>query len=184
MNKASISARSWKFWVIAGLGALLLADAALGYTYWSLRQSDPVALRAERGVLESKSKLLKADVTRCEQIQKHMPDVRKQADAFYKEQLQPVGTGYSAVVGDLGELATKAGLRATATTFRQKELRDRGVTQVDVSDTVEGDYAAIVKFIGSLERSKNFYLLSDLGLDSGTSGAIRVKLELRTYFRS
>jgi hypothetical protein len=63
-------------------------------------------------------------------------------------------------------------------------VKDRGVTLVTVLDSVDGDYPAIIQFINGLERSKYFYLLNDLHLDTALAGAIRLHLELRTYFRT
>jgi hypothetical protein len=76
-------------------------------------------------------------------------------------------------------------LRSSGIAFHEKEVKGRGVVEVDISDTVEGDYPAIIQFINGLERSKYFYLLSDLKLGSAsTGGGIRLNLELRTYFRT
>jgi len=72
-------------------------------------------------------------------------------------------------------------------------VKGRGVEEIKISETVEGDYPSIIKFINGLEQSKYFYLLSDLKLDlasiSGTGvgnqgSLIRLHLELRTYFKT
>ncbi len=57
------------------------------------------------------------------------------------------------------------------------------MTLVTVLDSVDGDYPAIIQFINGLERSKYFYLLNNLQLDTASAGDIRLHLELRTYFR-
>ena len=113
-----------------------------------------------------------------------LPKVGKDCDAFYHDAFLSSADGYSAIEADLGAIATKAGLRTTSITFSQKEVKDRGVTLVTVLDYVDGDYPAIIQFINGLERSKYFYLLNDLHLDTATAGAIRLHLELRTYFRT
>mgnify|MGYP001608520988 FL=1 len=66
---------------------------------------------------------------------------------------------------------------------KERPLETRGVTEVTVSATVEGDYVSVVRFINGLERSDNFYLLDSLGLASSTGGSIKLNLQLRTYFR-
>ena len=58
------------------------------------------------------------------------------------------------------------------------------MTLVTVLDSVDGDYPAIIQFINGLERSKYFYLLNNLQLDTSNLGGIRLRLELRTYFRT
>ena len=42
----------------------------------------------------------------------------------------------------------------------------------------------MIQFINGLEHSKNFYLLHALELDTSSSGIIRLKLGVRTYFRT
>ncbi len=63
-------------------------------------------------------------------------------------------------------------------------MQERGVTEIQIQETVEGDYASVLKYIAGLERSRNFYLLSDLGLDSSETGVLHLKLVLKTYFRT
>src|SRR5271168_408237 len=95
-------------------------------------------------------------------------------------------SGYSTIEDDLGSIAAKANLRSSGISFKQKELKGRDVTEIDISDTVEGDYPAIIQFINGLEHSKNFYLLNKLHLQSttGPGGGIRLQLDLQTYFRT
>ena len=122
MNWMSRSA-GWKKAVGAGLGALLVLDIALGVVLWQLRQTDPTDLNRQRTALETKAKLLRADVTRGKAIQKEMPKVGDQAGEFYEQQLPPSTGGYASLVADLGEIATKAGLHTSATSFQAHELK-------------------------------------------------------------
>jgi Tfp pilus assembly protein PilO len=183
MNWVSRS-RGWKRVVLAGLAALVLVDLGLGILLWQLRQTDPTDLSRRRTELQIKAKLLKADVARGDSILKEMPKVGQQAKDFYDQQLPQSTAGYSSLVADLGDIATKAGLRTSSTSFQDHELKERGVTEILIQETVEGDYSSVLKYIQGLERSKNFYLLSDLGLDSSETGTLHLKLLLKTYFRT
>jgi Tfp pilus assembly protein PilO len=183
MNWMSRS-RGWKRVVLAGLGALVVVDLGLAILLWQLRQTDPTDLSRQRTALETKSKLLKADVARGEAIRKEMPKVGDQAGEFYTQQLPAATAGYSSLVADLGEIANKSGLKTASISFQDHELKDRGVTEIAIQETVEGDYSSVLKYIQGLERSRNFYLLSDLGLDSSETGTLHLKLVLKTYFRT
>jgi Tfp pilus assembly protein PilO len=110
--------------------------------------------------------------------------VGKDCDAFYHQSFLDPNSGYSEIESDLGSIAQKAGLKTSAITFRQKALKDHGVTEIGISTSVEGNYNSIIQFISGLEQSKTFYLLNDLRLDSANTGAIRLRLELQTYFRT
>jgi Tfp pilus assembly protein PilO len=176
--------KSWKTMVAVGLGALFLIDVVLLLFLWHLGGSDPNEMRRRRADMETTEKLLRADIHRGEHIQKNMPVVGKDAEDFYKNELPPATDGYSAVIGDLTQVATKAGLRTSSVAFHEHELKGRGVVEVEITENVDGDYPSVLKFIQGIEQSKNFYLLNDLGLDSVQSGNLRLNLQLHTYFRS
>jgi len=113
-----------------------------------------------------------------------LPQAGKDCDAFYQQSFLDSPTGYSQIESDLDGIATKAGVRISGFTFKQKELKDRGVTEIQITTNLDADYPAIIQFINGLERSKNFYLLDSLRLASATSGGIRLDLDLHTYFRT
>ena len=174
----------WKLAVISGLAVLLLLDIGFGVLLWQLRQSDPAALRSERATLETKAKLLKADIDRGERIRKNMPDVGVQADRFYQQEMPVAAKGYSGIVDDLGDIATKAGLKTSATGFHETPLKGRNVTEIGITESVDGSYLSVLQFIVGLERSKSFYLLDSLAMDRAEAGRLHLTLELRTYFRT
>ena len=187
---------SWrilKIWIISALAVLFVADMALVYLRWQNTVQGEKSMSAERDRLELLAKSLKGDVARGERIRSSMSGVTKEYDSFYRTDFQSTADGYSEVESDLGAIAAKASVRSSGVTFDQKEVKGRGVAEIKISDTVEGDYPSIIKFINGLEQSKYFYLLSDLTLESGTGGVpgtgnsgnvIRLHLELRTYFRT
>jgi Tfp pilus assembly protein PilO len=175
---------TWKKLILCALGVLLVADLVLVFVLWQSTREGVESMRAQLGRLQTEAKLLKADVARGDAIRASLPKVGKDCDAFYHDAFLDAAGGYSAIEEDLGTIATKAGLRTASIVFGQKEVKDRGVILVTVSDSVEGDYPAIIQFINGLERSKYFYLLNDLHLDTASAGAIRLHLELRTFFRT
>jgi Tfp pilus assembly protein PilO len=173
-----------KIVIIAALGVLLAADVGLGFFLWRNSSESPEQLRAQILRLQLQVKLREADVARGEKIRVSLPRVGNECDKFYEDAFLTRDTGYSAIEGDLNSIANKAGLRLSGTAYKESEVKNRGVTQIAISTGVEGNYAAIIHFINGLEQSKNFYLLNDLRLSSANAGAIRLQLELRTFFRS
>ena len=174
---------TWKKIILGALGLLLLADLALVFVLWQVSREGVESMRAQRNRLDTQAKLLKADVARGEKIRASLPTVGKNCDTFYHDAFLDAGTGYSAIESDLGTIATKAGLKVGGLTLNQKEVKGRGVTLVTITESVDGTYPAIIQFINGLERSKYFYLLNNLQLDTASAGDIRLHLELRTYFR-
>ncbi|HXZ12265.1 MAG TPA: GspMb/PilO family protein [Candidatus Sulfotelmatobacter sp.] len=176
--------RVWKIWIGAGLALLVMADVALAAVLWQAGREGPQSLEAQRDRLATQGKLLKADVERGEKIRNSLPEIGKDCDKFYNEAFLDSRTGYSAISEDLGDLAAQSGLKSSGLVFTRKELKERGVTEITIKTGVQGDYPSLIKFINGLERSKNFYLLDDLRLESSTTGGIRLNLSLRTFFRT
>lgn len=179
--------------IIAALVILFAADIGLVYLSWQNTREGEASMRAERDRLALLAKSLKGDVARGERIRASMSGVTSEYDTFYRSDFQSAADGYSAIEADLGSLAVKSSVKSSGVTFDQKEVKGRGVEEIKISETVEGDYPSIIKFIKGLEQSKYFYLLSDLKLDLASTGGpvagnpgslIRLHLELRTYFKT
>ena len=141
-------------------------------------------MRATRERLAIHAKLLKADITRGEKIRASLPEVRKDSDSFYRESFLDPVTGYSDIATDLDSIAAKAGVKTTGFSFKQKEVKDRGVTEITIETSVDADYPSVIQFINGLERSKYFYLLDEVELNTAQAGGIQLRIGLHTYFRT
>lgn len=179
--------QTWKRSTAIALTLLLLADVALAVFLWNASRQGPETLRAERDRLALQAKLLRADLRRGETIRASLPQVGIDCDTFYRQSFLDSKMGYSQIESDLGAVATKANVRTPALSFQQKEIKDRGVTEISIKTAVEADYPSVIRFINGLERSKNFYLVDELHLASAapsTPGMIRLEIVLHTYFRT
>jgi hypothetical protein len=176
--------KTWKMWVSIALAVPLALDLGLAVYLWQGSHQDPRALRAERDHLAIEAKLLQADVRRGQEIQFSLPQVGRDSDAFYRESFLNASTGYSRIESDLGTIASQSGVKTSGFTFKQKDIPDRGVTEISITTDIDADYPAIIQFINGLERSKNFYLLDHLQLASASTGGLRLQLGLHTYFRT
>jgi hypothetical protein len=176
--------RTWKRSVGILLGLLLLADVALVAFVWNASRQGPDALRAERNQLVLQAKLLRADLRRGETIRASLPQVGADCDTFYRQSFLDAKTGYSQIESDLGAIAQKADVRTPALSFQQKQIEDRGVTEISIKTAVDADYPSVIRFINGLERSKNFYLVDELRLASATPGTIQLQITMHTYFRT
>lgn len=173
----------WKKWTGIALAVLLAADLALASFLWAAAREGPQALRARRDRLAAQAKLLQADVDRGEKVRASLPQAGRDCETFYHQAFLDASSGYSQIEADLSTIASKAGVKTSGFTFKQKEIKDRGVTEISISTNLEADYPAVIQFINGLERSKNFYLLDGLQLASATAGGIRLELQLHTYLR-
>jgi hypothetical protein len=176
--------KAWKRWITIALAVPIALDFALGAYLWQASQSDPLALAAERDGLAMQAKLLHADVKRGDMIRRSLPQARAQCDNFFNESFLDGASGYSRIESDLGEIASKAGVKTTGFSFKQRPIKDRGVTEISISTSLDANYSSVIQFINGLERSKNFYLLDRLHLASSAAGELRLEIDLHTYFRT
>jgi Tfp pilus assembly protein PilO len=172
--------------ILVALSLLGVADLGLAAYSWKLAATPrppQERLEAERQQL----KLLQADIDRAVKIRSRMPAMQKQCDDFERS-LFPVATGYSSVSAEIGSIAAKSGIHIDTVSFKQKEIPERGLSEVAIEASIEGDYGSIVRFLNGLQRSRNLYAVDSLTLASqsqsqSAGGAIRVSLNARTYFR-
>jgi Tfp pilus assembly protein PilO len=167
-------------WILA---VILLADVVLIGLQWKLNIS-PHVQPSELNLLGMMEKQYRADNNRLERFKAELPADEKQWDEFFTTHFHPAGAGYSAISEDLGGLSRSAGLRSDAISFHQHPADARGLMQVDIATSVEGDYDSLVQFLNKLEHSDNFYVLDSLALASSSLGKLRLNVQLRTYFRT
>ncbi|HKV29210.1 MAG TPA: type 4a pilus biogenesis protein PilO [Candidatus Acidoferrales bacterium] len=177
------NSRKWKLAVKIALACLLVLDGALIFANVRIANEAPQSQALERNHLAEKDKLLAADVAEGKAIEKHLPDVGKECDAFYRTNLLPASTGYSTVISDLGQMGKDAGVQIGGVGFHETAVKDRGLSEVQMSAAVQGNYQSLIRLINSLEHSPHFYVLDGLTLASEASGNIKLNVTLRTYFR-
>ena len=119
-----------------------------------------------------------------EGLDEKLAQATKDADRFYKQRL-PFAN--SEVVGELGALAKKQGVKLTRVQYVYAPVLDGTageLTEARMDASLSGDYRPLVLFINSLERDKMFFLITGLTLTGQQSGTVGLRLRLTTYLRS
>jgi len=165
---------------------LIAADVALGVYSWNLASAQ--SAKQELTLMTVNRDLLKKDIQRALEIRGHIPAIQKDCDAF-EHSLFPESTGYSEVSAELGELASKSGLRLDSRNIKSKPVKGHDLTELAIDAQVIGDYRGVVRFLNGLQRSKNFYAVEGLSARSsnqaqGVRGALQVTVHIKTYFRA
>jgi type IV pilus assembly protein PilO len=173
--------------ILIGVVLLVLADIGLAAYSWQLA-SAPHAPEKQLAVETKQRDLLRADIKRAQQIRDNVPATQKDCDRF-EQSLFPASSGYSAVISELGDTARKSGIQIEDLTHKQTEISNRGMTEVSIDATVNGNYKNVVGFLNGLQRSANLYSVDSLTLASentnqASANVIKVTLHLRTYFRT
>lgn len=169
--------------ILGSVILLVLADVALAAYSWQL-SSAPLSPR-QPGTLQD---LLRADIKRAQAIRDNIPAIQKDCDRF-EQSLFPASSGYSAVRSELGAIARKSGTRLADLSFKPTDIPSRGMTEVVIDATVDGDYKSVIGFLNGLQRSNSLFAVDSLTLATDstnqTSGnVIKVALHVKTYFRT
>jgi hypothetical protein len=173
--------------ILGGVILVVVADVALAAYSWQL-SSAPHAPQQQLAVETKQHDLLKADIKRAEAIRENIPAIQKDCDRF-EQSLFPASSGYSAVRSEVGAIARKSGIQLEDLSFKPTEIANRGMTEVAIDATVNGDYKSVIGFLNGLQRSANRYAVDSLTLASenanqGSANVIKVALHLKTYFRT
>jgi len=172
--------------ILGGVILLVLADVALATYSWRL-SSAPHAPQQQLAMETKQHNVLKADIKRAQDIRENIPAIQKDCDHF-EQSLFPAGSGYSSVRSELGATSKKNGIQLEDLSFRETKIANRGMTEVVIDATVNGDYVSVIGFLNGLQRSTNLYQVDSLTLASenanqASANVIKVALHLRTYFR-
>ena len=173
--------------IVGSVTLLVLADVALAAYSWQL-SSAPHTTRQPGAIEIRPQDLMRADIRRAQAIRDNIPAIQKDCDRF-EQSLFPASSGYSAVRSELGAIARKSGSRLADLTFKPTDIASRGMTEVAIDATVDGDYKNVIGFLNGLQRSANLYEVDSLTLASENSNqtsanVIKVALHLKTYFRA
>jgi len=173
--------------ILVAVVLLVLLDMGLAAYSWQLAAA-PRAPEKQIAVETKQRDVLKGYIKRAQGIRDHVPDTQKDCDRFERS-LFPASSGYSAVISELGDSAKKSGIHIEDLSHKPTEISSRGVTEVTIDATVDGNYKNVVGFLNSLQRSGNLYVVDSLTLGSENSNqasanVIKVSLHLRTYFRT
>jgi hypothetical protein len=94
------------------------------------------------------------------------------ANGFWSEVVRPRNPGLTEAMAELDRLAAESAVDIGRTSYTYDEL-DVGLEQVSAGMPLEGDYFDLVRFINSLERSRRFFLIREIGLrPSSTDDAV------------
>jgi Tfp pilus assembly protein PilO len=172
--------------ILAGLAILLVADVAI--VYFNSKLASPQENQQQSLTAQARQlALVKADVQRATEIRAKIPDVLRGFDKF-ESTLLPASKGYSVILEEMDQYAHDSHLIVDNVKYHEKEVKDRGLTELTLESSVTGDYNGIVTFLNHLQRSKNNYIVDSLNVESqvsgqGPVGVLRVNLHMRTYFR-
>jgi hypothetical protein len=107
----------------------------------------------------------------------------EEADRFYRQRLPATDSEWAA---ELGTLTKKENVRFARGAYLYKPMLAGSageLTQVQIDASLSGDYKPLMEFINLLERDKMFFVIDAVTLTGQQSGAVNLRMGLRTYLR-
>lgn len=182
------SAAAWrrmiKLW-LPGLLLLVLNLAVLStYRVLLAGQTQISASRVERltGDLEQ----LEAHRLALEDVIARAETNRARVDEFYRGWLSSEADRLTQVIGEVKTMARQAGVRTSGLRYPDEVIEEVDLVRRSIEFSAEGSYAGMRSFIHSLERSDQFLILEDIGVNDSGDGSsdIRVRFRVSTLFLS
>jgi type IV pilus assembly protein PilO len=165
--------------VVLGLVNLyLLAHMAFA---WRAANSDNAAAIADQTIAMKTAKIARQPL---EGLDEKLAQATKDSDKFYKQRLP---FAYSDVVGELGALAKKQGVRLIRVQYAYAPVLPGAageLTEARMDASLSGDYRPLVLFVNSLERDKMFFVITGVTLTGQQSGTVGLRVRLTSYLRS
>jgi type IV pilus assembly protein PilO len=159
--------------VLAIVNLVLMVQLVLAWN--TLRRDGPEQLELRQ--TELRTAQLQAKPLR--NLPQRVADSTHGAEHFYDGRVPGAD---SAILAELGELATKANVRLGRGQYAfAPALHD--VMEVRMDESVSGDYTSVMKFINSVERDKMFFVINGLTLSGQQGGLVNLRLKVTTYLR-
>jgi type IV pilus assembly protein PilO len=168
----------------AGVGVLALVNLYLlihiGFAWQAAKGQNASAVEQQTVAMKT------AEIARkpLEGLDAKLAQATTESNEFYARRL-PYAT--SEVVGELGVLAKKQGVKLTRGQYSytpMMEGKTGALTQLRMDVSLSGDYRPLMLFINGLERDKMFFLVRGVTLTGEQSGTVGLRLGLVTYLRT
>lgn len=188
LKRLNLSATRWKsprVLVRIGLGALLAANlvaAAIVFKPWAGSAED---LDRQAASLRQQVRQKQLALDKLRTIVNKVQNARSDGDKFMEGYLLSKRTVSSSLLGELEQVARKAGIRQkdAAFAFEPVEGSD-GLMKATITGAYEGTYADLIQFINQLDRSPRFLILEYLEAKPQQSGlALTVLIRLDAFVR-
>lgn len=166
-------------WHAAGFAVLLLAVIGLSIRLgldWAAtndRSSDALAQKQ----VELRARELQTAPLRG--LDKRVEESRAQIKAFYDKRIP---ANYSSISTRIGELEVKSGVRLSRVQYTQGPPGSE-LTEISLDCGISGAYPDIMRFVNSLERDQNFFVVRAMQLAGQQGGQVNLRLRVSTWLR-
>ncbi len=180
MNSAAWR-NNFRFWV-PGTVVFVLMSVLL--SVFVLRFSDAAAVAQAR--LTRRAEELDSVRARRLQAEEAVERIRSSEAGlaeFYGGRLSSESRSLTAIIGEIKDLAARAGIPPGALAYDRERLEGQDVARRSIRFAVNGSYQQLRQLINFFELSDSFLILDEIGLSSNdVEGPLRINLQLSTLF--
>jgi type IV pilus assembly protein PilO len=182
---AQAMSRDPRFWVRAGLGALLLLNLAAFWMVVSPPGGSVEQLEAELIAKRSELAQRKAALERSKQNLARVEISREQDRKFQEQFFTDRRVASSTFVAELSKAATESGLKPREHTFLFDPVEGSDtLSMMTITAAYEGSYADLLKAMNKLDRSSRFLILDSLTASpQQTAGMLNVTVKLNAFVK-
>ena len=166
-------------WHYVAFAVLLVAVIGLsirfGLDWAATNGSSANALAAQ----EVQLKALDLQTAPLRGLDKRVEETRAQVQTFYARRIPP---NYSSIDRRIGELALKGPVRLSRVQYAQG-APGADLTEISMDAGITGNYQQIMRFLNSMERDQNFFVIRGLSLTGQQGGLVNLRLKVSTWLR-
>jgi len=166
-------------WHYAGFALLLAAIIVLsirfGLDWAATSSSSNDALAAKQVQLRA----LDLGTAPLRGLDNRVADSRAQMLGFYDQRIPP---NYSSIATRVGDLALKAPVRLSRMQYTQGPAGP-DFTEISLDAGITGQYPEIMRFVNSLERDQNFFVIRAMNLTGQQGGVVNLRIRVSTWLR-
>jgi type IV pilus assembly protein PilO len=161
------------FFILLALAACLGVRLALDWTATDSHSNDVLAgKQIQLRALEFQTAPLRG-------IEGRVENTRLEIDKFQEKRIPPA---YSSIDERIDQLEVASGVHLTRVQYTQRKP-DSGLTEITIDTNITGDYAAIMRFVNSIERDPIFFVIRAMSFTGAQGGLVSLRMELSTWLR-
>jgi len=166
------------------IGALLLANIIAAIIAFKPFGGGADDLEREEAALQQQLGGMRKRIEASKQLVDKMQTARKDKDQFLTKYIADERFGASTLLNELNRIATEAGVRQLPVSDNQQEIEgSNAFIMVTVTESCEGNYAALAKFINLIDKSPHFLIIESLDTEAPQqNGALlNVRIKIDTF---
>ncbi|MDR3724586.1 MAG: hypothetical protein P4K83_08890 [Terracidiphilus sp.] len=166
-------------WHLGGSAVLLVLTIVLGVRLgmdWKATNGHSTDVLAGKQV---QLKALDRETAPLRGLDSRVGEAQNQLHRFYTKRIPP---SYSAISSRIGELGVRSGVRLTRVQYTQGKPGG-DLTEISLDASIGGQYPEIMRFVNSIERDPEFFLIRGLAFTGQQGGTVNLRLQMSTWLR-